>query len=185
MATAHDVAAALITQQNAAGRTIDKMQLEKLLFVVQGAHCEMWGEPAFTGEFRAFKRGPVIEGVEASYRSAVEGKNPITEPLGGHPDRLPESVRETIDLVLDMYGTWTGPNLEKQVKKPGSPWTVARGDLPPDANSNIPIPNADIQAWYRRYGVQPVSNTRHGTRDLDLLRRAAAGEPEALSALTQ
>lgn len=183
MLGAHDVAAALILEQNAAGRTIDKLQLQKLLYAVLGVHFELWGEPAFREPMLAYRNGPVVRGVEQTYRDAVPGREPIRQPLGGHPDRVGQDVRDTISIVLARFGDWSGPALERYVKVEGAPWTTARGDLPPEAEGNNQIDTEEIRAWYRTHGSNPSPAYRAGSAEHELLARAAAGDKEAIAAL--
>ena len=153
--TAHDVAAMLISEQQAAGRTIDKMQLQKLLYLVQGANLEFWGEPAFREKLLAYRNGPVVRDVEATYREASAGRAPLERPLGGQPERLDSQVADTLRTVLRYFGTWSGPNLERYVKVPDSPWRRARSGVPANAASDVEIPVPTIAAWFRRHGVNP------------------------------
>jgi uncharacterized phage-associated protein len=153
--TAHDVAAMLISEQQAAGRTIDKMQLQKLLYLVQGANLEFWGEPAFREKLLAYRNGPVVRDVEATYRDASAGRTPLERPLGGQPERLDSQVADTVRTVLRYFGTWSGPNLERYVKAPDSPWRRARSDVPTNASSDAEIPVSMIAEWFRLHGVDP------------------------------
>lgn len=182
MVTAHDIAALLITEQNAIGHPIDKMQLEKLLYLVQGAHLELWGTPAFREPILAYRNGPVVREIEATYREATEGTEPLSHPFGGHPERLPDQTVETVHLVLQYFGTWTGPNLERFTKRKDSPWRKARGDLPADAHSDMPIEVEHIAAWFRRHGVNPEP-PRLSKEERALFERAALGDEEAAAAL--
>jgi uncharacterized phage-associated protein len=183
MATAHDAAAFLIAEQCAAGRPIDKMQLQKLLYLAQGAHLELWGRQAFEGSFQAYTRGPVEPAVERTYRNVSPGTDPIDRVVGGDPKALTPEEADTLRLVLHHYGSWTGPNLERLVKRPGSPWQKARGGLAPDASSREPIPADTMAGWFRRHGLAPTP-PKILPSDEDLFRRAAEGDLEALSQLT-
>lgn len=153
--TAHDVAALLITEQLAAGRSIDKMQLQKLLYLVQGAHLDFWGEAAFREKVLAYRNGPVVRDVEATYRDAVVGAAPLDRPLGGRPERLDSRVVETVRTVLRYFGTWTGPNLERFVKRVDSPWQAVRTDVPAGSSSDVEIPLPSIAEWFGRHGLDP------------------------------
>ncbi|HET9441993.1 MAG TPA: type II toxin-antitoxin system antitoxin SocA domain-containing protein [Acidimicrobiales bacterium] len=119
--SAHDVAAALIERQLEAARPIDKLQLQKLLYLVQGVHSACWGAPAFREPIHAYRNGPVVRVVEETYRNATGGMTPLSDPMGGHPERLPFETADTVETVLRHFGSWTGPNLEAYTKRPGSP----------------------------------------------------------------
>lgn len=155
MRGAHDVAALLISEQHSAGRTIDKMQLQKLLYLVQGANLAYWGEAAFRESLRAYANGPVVANVEATYRDAAPGRDPLAAPIGGQPERLDADVVESVRSVLRFFGEWTARNLERFVKRPDSPWREVRGDLPDGEPSNAEIPVDLVAAWFHEHGVAP------------------------------
>lgn len=155
--SAHDVAAMLISEQVASGQTIDKMQLQKLLYVVQGANLEFWGEPAFREKLLAYRNGPVVRDVEATYREATAGRVPLQRPFGGDPNRLDDQVVETVRAVLRYFGAWDALSLERYVKSDDSPWLAARAGLSSDAASDAEIPVDGIREWFHRRGVDPTA----------------------------
>lgn len=177
-----DVAAYVIEAQHRRGNSVDKLQLEKLLYLVQGAHHALWGGRAMRDDFRAYKNGPVIRAVEQTYHDVVPGAAPLPKAVGGHPEQLPESVVETIDLVLEYFGTWTGPNLERFVKRQDSPWKQVRGDLPASAASSDVIPDDLISRWFRAHGVNP-NPPSVSAADQEHFNRLAAGDEAALADL--
>jgi uncharacterized phage-associated protein len=181
MATPLDVAAFIINEQHDAGRTVDKMQLQKWLYLAQGAHIAWFGDKAFNGEFRAYRKGPVERGVEQTYAKVVADRTPIPRAVGGHPDRLPQSVRDAVGAVLEEFGEWDGTRLESFTKFDGSPWKVTRGDLPPSAASGRTIPTELLTEWFKRRGVFPAKPLSQD--EADLFRRAAAGDAAALAEL--
>lgn len=164
--TVHDIAAFLIEEQVAADRPIDKLQLQKLLFLVQGAHIGMAGTTAFRVPFLAYAHGPVIEQVEQTYREFTDGRHPIPRPLGGDSSNVDPEVQETARFILEHFGTWTGPNLEAYVKKPGSPWTRARVGIAKGAPSRNEIPLRDITRWFVTRPVTPGARPRE---DVDVV----------------
>lgn len=160
--TAHDVAAKLILEQRAAGRPIDKMQLQKLLYLVQAVHLAASGGPAFREPLLAYANGPVVEAVESTYRDATIGRTPLPRPLGGDPERLNETVVDSVRTVLEHFGEWGAPNLERYVKRGRpNPWRGARGDVPDGAPSRAAIEQAGIEAWIVARGINP-----NGTDDI-------------------
>ena len=184
MVNAHDVAAAIIERQHAADRTIDKMQLQKLLYLVQGAHIELWSEPAFRDGFQAYPRGPVVAGVEKTYRDAFgHGWEPIPNPVGGHPERLEARTVEIVSMVLDRFGSRSAVTLEALTKADGSPWSVARGDLAADASSQAVLDPAAIERWFGAHGIDESAELSAESREL--FNRAANGDQDALAAFMQ
>src|SRR5688572_2701782 len=97
----------LIQEQHAAGRSIDKMQLQKLLYLVQGASLAFYGEPAFREPIAAYANGPVVPGVEETYRGQTAGRAPLTQPVGGRPESIPRPVQDIVRSVLRHFGGWT------------------------------------------------------------------------------
>lgn len=155
MAQVHDVAAALIERQHAQGRTIDKMQLQKLLYLVQGASIARTAKPAFRAAIRAYKHGPVVREVESTYRDVCANADPIPRVLGGNPAKLEPELSAVVDEVLDVFGTWTAPNLEKHTKDSGSPWRRARGSTPDGQPSSTEIALKDIVSWFVTHPIDP------------------------------
>jgi len=169
--SAHDVAALIIQEQHTANRTVDKLQLEKWLYLVLGAHYVMWGQKAFREPAAAFARGPVIRNVEATYRSIPTREIPA--PLGGRPERVPSNLVETVRLVLHHFGKWSGPDLETFTKQGGAPWTLTV--------QNRDIEGSLIETWFRRHGVDPAPRDR--VSDSELVDRLADGDEKALAEL--
>lgn len=155
MPTVHDVSAAIIERQHAAGRPIDKMQLQKLLYLVQGGHLRRTGRPAFRADFLAYRNGPVVPQVEETYRDLADDRAPLDRAAGGYPERLEADLQETVDIVLELFGGWTAPNLEHYSKRAHSPWRVARGDVPNGQPSTNVIPLADIARWFLTRPLEP------------------------------
>lgn len=183
MATVFDVAKALIEEQHAANRSIDKKQLQKLLYLVQGAHLELWDKPAFPDDIKAYRNGPVVGRVEWTYRNEYPpGTNVISEPIGG--SSVTSEIADTVRLVLSMFGTWDANELEAYTKTPGSPWRNIWGDRDARDTGNDPIPVADIAAWFGRNGTNP-SAERLSDEDRGAFARLAEGDMEAIADLLQ
>jgi uncharacterized phage-associated protein len=159
MVSAHDVAALIFEEQDVHGRTVDKMQLQKLLYIVQGAHLEFWGEPAFREDVRAYRNGPVVEAVESTYRTASEGTDPLPGALGGNLEALDADRVDTVRTVLGYFGLWPASGLERYVKRgPDNPWVLARdraGVSLDDMHARPRMESADIGAWFHKRGIDP------------------------------
>lgn len=154
-ATAHDVAAMLIRDQHAAGRPLDKLQLQKLLYLVQGANLELWATPAFVGAMRAYRHGPVHPGVERTYRDLAIGSAPIDRAVTGHPDRPGRAVTHSARIVLGHFGSWTAASLQRHIERHHGPWHEARSGLPDDEHSSAEISLSAMAEWFARHGVDP------------------------------
>ena len=156
MVTAFDVAGALIESQHAQNRTIDKLQLQKLLYLVQGTHMVLWGTPAFRENLTAYESGPVVVAVEKSYREAFPNTNLIAYPIPGSFKPLPTETHEVVDSVLAVFGNWSGTRLESHTKLPGSPWTVVwRGRESRWKPKQSTINGAAIRSWFGSHPIAP------------------------------
>ena len=181
--SAHAVTALILQEQDDAGRNVDKMQLQKLLYLVLGAHYALWGTKAFKESPVAYRNGPVFPNVEASYRDAST-EMVITSSLGGDPDAVPDEVAGTVRLVLEYFGQWDARGVENFTKQPGTPWRTVRRGLPANAVSDIPIDESLVVSWFRQHGVNPRP-PRYIKRDMDALEQWADGNEEALADLLQ
>ena len=181
MSRALDVAAAIIEAQHRRQNTVDKKQLQKLLYFVQSTHLVLWGERAFDEPLLAYQAGPVERTTEQAYRGAVSHwSQPIPAPLAANP--IPDAVLETIEVVLDRLGSNTADELEAMTKLPNSPWVEARGSTPPRQPSSAVIPLARIRDWARsrHLGAEGAVLTDGARAAFD---RIAAGDPTALADL--
>lgn len=179
---AHDVAALIIKSQRAGGRTVDKMQLEKLLYFVDGAHLQLWGTRAIRETPRAYKRGPVYRNVEETYRHLPH--DDITEPIGGRPDQVPSAIAATVDLVLRRMGSWDALTLEGACKAPDSPWRAARKGIPDSEPSSEQLDVSDMSKWFHAHGLPAASNDGPPP-EMDQFLAAASGDLEAFELLVR
>ncbi len=139
MATANDVAAYIVKRL---GRTTT-MQLQKLLYYSQGWHLAWDGVPLFDDRIEAWANGPVVYSVFDRHR----GRFVVDEWPHGDPDTLTDSERETVDAILDGYGSFDARELVYRTHQE-PPWRNARGDLPETARSNAEISLDDMAEYF-------------------------------------
>lgn len=154
------------------------MTLQKILYLVQAAHLVWHGTPAFSDDIQAYVYGPVVPWVEYRYRANTRGGTHIDHPVGADVTDLPATVDATIDAVLQEYGDASGTSLARLVKKPGSPWREARGELPDSEPSRAVLPLASIRDYHRMHGV--FRRRRNSAEERDAIERYLAGDDEAL-----
>ena len=95
--TAIDVAAYILGKQG----DMPAMKLQKLVYYSQ-ARSLVWDEkPLFQNRIAAWANCPVIRSL---YR-LLRGKHMVTTIPGGHSELLDDTQQETIDAILEFYGT--------------------------------------------------------------------------------
>lgn len=115
------------------GKTIDPLQLQKMLYFAHGWHWALKGEPLLDEYIEAWDYGPVAPNVYHSFKGF--GSSAITR-LARHFDEherfvpvpLPddEFVLALLDQILTIYGEHPGLDLVKMTHTVNSPWTVTR-----------------------------------------------------------
>ncbi len=172
--SALDIAAVIIERRPGG---VDQMQLHKLLYLVQAASLAWFKDPAFTDErIEAWTWGPMVRGVAGTYQQF--GEHPITEPIRGHSAMVSERTKKIVESIVSEYGDFSGPDLARLVKRAGSPWRSARGDLPDGTPSDAEITRDSMLSYHRTHGVTWVQPTPPQRR---LAQRAHAGDTEAMA----
>lgn len=145
-ASAHQVAAALIAEQHRRGNRVDTIQLQSLLYLVQGVHFVLWSRPAFSDAFFASEWGPAIASVDKAYREQAASQSNIPAPVNA--EAVSAEVGETVGVVLDHFGTWSATDLQALTKDPTSPWREARSNVASTPDSEPVIPFERIARWF-------------------------------------
>lgn len=108
--SAHDVARELRNRQPGAGGA----KLHKLLYYCQGWHLARHREPMFTESISAWSNGPVVGALWRAEK--YNDELPPDQPLD-------HQMIDTLELVLDRYGHYSGKDLiELTHSEP--PWQV-------------------------------------------------------------
>jgi uncharacterized phage-associated protein len=122
MVNVHDVAAYILKKQG----KMSTMKLQKLLYYCQ-AWSLVWDEqPMFRAKIEAWANGPVVRTVYNCYK----GSFAVSTPKLGDSSTLNPKQRETVDAVLEAYGTKTAQWLI-QLTHREKPWLDARIGLAP------------------------------------------------------
>ena len=103
--TAIDVANYVIKTFNEREALITHLQLQKLLYYIQGWHLGLYDEPLFNDTFQAWPHGPVVPDVFEKYKS-YKGA-PILQEITTLD--IDEAIKHHIDEVLQVYApidTW-------------------------------------------------------------------------------
>ena len=132
MATVFDVAR-YVTEQ--AG-PMSTWKLQKLCYYAQAWSIAWTEAPLFEEDFEAWANGPVCP----TLFYAHQGKFYVDagDFPGGNISELSDDQIDTINRVLDHYGSWEPYALREQTHAE-DPWRNARGSLPEGALSNALI----------------------------------------------
>lgn len=140
MASVHDVAAYILERLG----SMSSMKLQKLVYYSQAWHLVWDEEPLFFERIEAWANGPVVYELYSQHRGTFTVDAPWRS---GDSGVLSDSEKETIDIVLNHYGSLSGRQLSVLTHSEG-PWRNARGDLPDTARSNAEITQGAIAAFY-------------------------------------
>jgi len=151
MHNVNDVCDYVITRLRTGGVFINLLKLHKLLYYVQAWSLAYDERRMFDEEFQAWVHGPVSRKVFDRFKEGKSLYSQITEA-----DVRPEfslgvigdEVSRKIESVLDLYGGFTGDQLE-QLTHEELPWIEARGDLSPTARSETVISDDTMGRYYR------------------------------------
>ena len=131
-----DVAAYIVRRyKEVTGETLDEMKLHKLLYFTQRETLAILGKPAFRGEFKGWKYGPVSTEVRHNF---FDGE--ITEPT----EEISEDLQYIINNVILEYGSLASWKLSELSHKEIS-WINARKGLCDNENGNVALKLDDIR----------------------------------------
>lgn len=118
MATVHDVAAYILRQ----AAPMSAMKLQKLCYFAYGYHMAWEDRRLFDERFQAWANGPVAPDLYRQHRGCFQlDSGGIT----GHPHQLDSDEKESVDVVLENFNSYTAHELSAMTHMPG-PWLSAR-----------------------------------------------------------
>lgn len=139
MATADDVVAYMVDKQ---GRS-DVWQLQKLLYYAQAWHLVWAGDALFDGAFQAWAHGPVLHQIYVKHK----GQFAVDDWPEGLPEQMTAAERETVDIVMEHYGSLEIGELSSLVQFE-APWREARNGLDIDDQERPLIDSGRMQDYY-------------------------------------
>lgn len=139
MATVLDVAQYILEKEG----SMTTMKLQKLCYYSQAWHLVWESKPLFNERFEAWANGPVAPDL---YRKH-SGMFTVSKVAGGEVSHLAEHEKETIDIVLQHYGSRPAFELSDLTHRE-SPWKDARGDAPAGSRSTAEITPAAMYEYY-------------------------------------
>lgn len=145
-------------------RSLDPMQLQKLVYFAHGWHLALTGRPLIREKVEAWPFGPVIPtlfhefkrwGSGAIQEPAMRGRLLGGVKIGSHPASLDEeatvdedlaTAKRVIERVWDVYGRFSGVKLSEMTHQPSSPWFEARRAHP--GERDVEIPNESMKRFF-------------------------------------
>lgn len=122
-------------------------KLQKLCYYSQAWSLAWTGEPLFAEDFQAWSNGPVCPDLFYVHQGKfIVSLSDIPAYRETEPALNPDQI-ETIDRVLETYGSWQPYELREQTHEE-SPWKNARGDLPIGERSQAIIEKPAIGEYY-------------------------------------
>jgi uncharacterized phage-associated protein len=148
------------------GESLDHMKVQELVYLANGEHIAIKGQPLINDQVEAWRYGPVIPSLHHAFHPpgdppfdlpatylvppGLEVRLEVTSPEAiedvvptidapSAPDH--DFVRALLDRVWQTYGSYTGIELSNMTHEPGSPWdqinTKYGGHIP--KQTDIPV----------------------------------------------
>ena len=138
MASVHDLAAYILSW-----RAMSAMKLQKLAYYSQAWQLAYEDRPLFDERIEAWANGPVVRELYDIHRGSFS----VTRWPVGDATALTADEMDTVDLVLDTYGTKSAQWLSDATHAE-DPWREARGPLREGARSEAAITPESMRRYY-------------------------------------
>lgn len=150
MYTATSIANFFIRKGIEAGRPIDQMKVQKLVYFAHGWYLAITSQPLLTEAIEAWRFGPVIPSLYHSLKHS--GNQSITAPIDVRKDSTLDDdeleVQAYLNGIWDLYSPFSGIQLSNMTHEEETPWArIAR-----EFNNQIPadkdIDNEAIKQYF-------------------------------------
>lgn len=149
---------------------VTPLALQKLLYFIQGLYMVHYNKALYSEDCEAWVHGPVYEMVYDMFKSFKF--NPIEDErfavFKNRFHELSEEERQTIDLVVESFGMYSGKVLE-QVTHSETPWCEARKNCLPGEISHEIITKETIKDYFQsvaeKYDITTVEGIREYIRE--------------------
>lgn len=122
-------------------------KLQKLCYYSQAWSLAWTGSPLFGEDFQAWSNGPVCPELFQAHKGLFEVSTANIPASRESEPALTEDQKETIDRVLETYGSWQPYELREQSHEE-RPWKEARGNLPIGERSQTVIDKGVMGEYY-------------------------------------
>lgn len=152
MAHINDVCDYIIVKLTEDRTSLNVLKLHKLLYYVQAWNLAFGKGRLFDGRFQAWVHGPVSREIYDRFVNTKSMYSPVAMNdvrAGFDPQSLPDEERAHVDAVLEVYGPFTGDQLEEMTHRE-DPWLTARRGVPAAARSETSISEEEMGEYYRQ-----------------------------------
>lgn len=124
---------------------ISTMKLQKLCYYAQAWSLAWTEQPLFEERIEAWVNGPVCPPLFYAHKGRFKvGPGELNT---GNAENLTADQKDTVDRVLDHYGSWDPYELREQTHSE-DPWRIARGGISDDASCSNEITQNSIGEYY-------------------------------------
>jgi uncharacterized phage-associated protein len=124
---------------------ITHMQLQKLLYYIQGWSLGLHAEPAFVGRMEAWQHGPVVTDV---YSRFADFRAEAIKPSEGRDiDAITPRERRHIDAVWNTYNGFSASRLREMTHRE-RPWLDARRGLRVSDQGHAEITHESLREYF-------------------------------------
>jgi uncharacterized phage-associated protein len=144
-----------------AGKGLDPMKIQKLVYFAHGWHLALTGAPLLEEQIEAWQYGPVVPTLYHGFKQwgggAIQGRaidwrldiNPATgrksilrsvsPSLDDYGDDEKRNfAKSVVKRVWEVYGSWSAVQLSQLTHVPDGPWDATRRENPDRKGTDIP-----------------------------------------------
>jgi len=150
----NDVCDYIILKLTEGGQKVNLLKLHKLVYYTQAWSLAIHKRPLFTGKFQAWVHGPVSRDLYDRFASVTPVGAPLYATVDASdlredfdPAQIGEDDRALIDAVLEVYGGFSGAQLEEMTHEE-DPWREARKGYRPSQRCEVEIDETLMATYY-------------------------------------
>lgn len=136
------IAAWFIKKSYNVGKTINALQLNKLVYLSNAYNLALFDESLIYDNIEAWKYGPIISKLYTRYKdSHMEPLDYIVYPV--NKEKIDKNTKKLLEGVYKKYGNLSGQQLSNICNHKDTPWALFE-----KYNKEI-IPNTLIRTYYK------------------------------------
>jgi uncharacterized phage-associated protein len=147
----HELCDYILVKASEAGMALNLLKLQKLVYYAEAWFQAFYDRPLTGGAFQAWVHGPVSRALYDRFRDDRSLYSAVDE-MDVRPtfdlNAIDLDERRHVDAVLEVYGSFTGSQLEEMTHNE-EPWLQARGDRRPSERCEAVIDPVIMGRYYR------------------------------------